>query len=95
MLVKGNLSKKTITASQSNFSLKGMNVPSFTNKGESPVMVDGVLLAPGENFSVYAPGVILQNEIDIQFTDDTKTKMLFCHWVSVIENTASGSCTQN
>lgn len=89
MLKKGTLSKKTIVSSDSNFSLKGMNVPSFTNRGESPVIVDGVLLATGENFSVFAPGVILQNEIVIQFTDDTKSKNLFCHFVFVNDD-----CTQ-
>lgn len=84
-MLKGTLSKTTITASNSAFSLKGMINPSFTNMGASPVIIDGRKLETGDNFSVFCPGVVLQNEIAIRFTDAAGTKSLFCHYVEIIE----------
>lgn len=74
MFLKGSLRSQLITDSENEFSLEGFINPTFTNVGDSPVMVDGETLAKGESFKVDLPGVILTGTISINFTSPVKTE---------------------
>lgn len=72
----GNLVAQTIVDNQTSFSLACMICPTFQNLGTAPVMVNGLVLDPGDSYSVNVPTVVLMNSIDIVFLDNTNRKLL-------------------
>lgn len=71
-MFKGAVKQQLITYSDNQFSLEGFVNPTFTNLGDSPVMVDGELLQKGDSFKVDLPNLVLSNTISINFLSEVK-----------------------
>ena len=76
LLNKGNLVNQVITTDQPNFDLKGMVCPTFQNLGTADVMFNGLILKPGNSYSVNVPTIVLQNKIDIRFLSEAGRKLV-------------------
>jgi hypothetical protein len=75
---KINVVNQIITRNNPQFPLLGMLNPTFQNQGTANVYVNGLLLEPGDSYTVNVPMSVCQNNIAIVFEqDNTKTKTLY------------------
>lgn len=86
VLVDINVVNQIITRNNPQFPLKGMINPTFQNQGTAKVFVNGLLLEPGDSYTVNVPMGVCQNSIAITFEQDlTKTKTLYVGYGSLIQ----------
>lgn len=81
--VNAKLQHRIITKDQPNYDLKKWIQPRFTNVGEAPVEIEGVVLGTGDTFDASIAHYPVTSQVSIKFTGEGIKKMVVNYGVLI------------